>query len=509
MIERVAKILAERTVGPSFGIPGGGPSLALIDIMTAAGRPFITTHFEGSAALMAGAVGRLSGAPGLAMAIKGPGFANMAAGLATCRLEALPVVAAVEAYGHDVGPIKQHKRLGHAGIADDVAKAHVSLAASTDEITLACASAGEETPGPVILELAETSTGKMDTPKKPSTNQTEFFRLLTQAKTPVVIAGTLAIRYGVGAALESLDIPVFTTAAAKGVVDERRVNAAGIFTGAGADLAPETQLMPGADLVVGIGLRAQELLSLDAITCQIISVEAVSPAAPNRYAALVSPGELTETFAALAGKSWGLDELVTAKANLANALLGAPFLPAHCFSALGARFGTGYRLVLDTGHFCTIGEHMTPVAAPDRYLSSAMGRSMGAALPLAIGGALHDAEIPTVLAIGDGGIGMFFSELRIAVAHRLPILVLFMRDGAFGSIRSAAKARGLNEAPLIIGQPSWRGAAEGIGLQSTAADDEQSFVDALREWRPADGPGLIEVGFPADPYRDMTSTLRS
>ena len=198
-----------------------------------------------------------------------------------------------------------------------------------------------------------------------------------------------------------------------------------------------------------------------------------------------------------------------APSSFRKTLLGAPFLPAHCFDAVTDRFGTDMRLVLDTGHFCTIGEHLGVVAAPDRYLSSAMGRSMGAALPLAVGGAIHDAGLPTVLAIGDGGIGRFFAELRIAVARKLPLLVLLMRDGAFGSIRSAAHAKGLTEAPLVMGAASWRGAGDGIGMWTAEAGDEQALGDALAGWMPADGPGLIEIGFPADLYRDMTAGLRN
>ena len=62
----------------AFGVPGGGPSLQLADVLERRGVKFITTAHETTAALMAGAVGRQTGAPALALSIKGPGFINFA-----------------------------------------------------------------------------------------------------------------------------------------------------------------------------------------------------------------------------------------------------------------------------------------------------------------------------------------------------------------------------------------------------------------------------------------------
>ena len=67
--------MAEEGVSRVFGIPGSGSSLTLLDALEQREVPFCLTHFEGSAALMAGAVGRLSGRAGVAIGIYygGPG----------------------------------------------------------------------------------------------------------------------------------------------------------------------------------------------------------------------------------------------------------------------------------------------------------------------------------------------------------------------------------------------------------------------------------------------------
>ena len=80
-------------------------------------------------------------------------------------------------------------------------------------------------------------------------------RLVEKARQPIVVAGTLALRAGLSERLGKLQVPVFTTAAAKGLVDERLPNSAGVYTGVGLELSPEHDLFDQADLVVCIGMR--------------------------------------------------------------------------------------------------------------------------------------------------------------------------------------------------------------------------------------------------------------
>ncbi|MGD9299993.1 MAG: thiamine pyrophosphate-binding protein, partial [Desulfobacterales bacterium] len=94
----LATQIADRGIEHVFGIPGSGPSLHLLNELEKKGVRFHLTHFEGSAALMAGAFGKLSHHSGVAVSIKGPGLTNMLPGLAACALDAFPVVSISEAY---------------------------------------------------------------------------------------------------------------------------------------------------------------------------------------------------------------------------------------------------------------------------------------------------------------------------------------------------------------------------------------------------------------------------
>lgn len=505
----MAAILAEHCAGPAFGIPGGGKTLQVIDALEARGFSFVRTHFEGSAALMAGAIGRLRQKPGLCFSIKGPGFANLAAGLAGCRLDALPVVAVTEAYDNVTPAAMQHKRIDQLGIAQSVSKLRVSQDSDLGVLTGLAGQALAEPQGPVLLELAASGPDMVFAHTvAPSGDRAAGLMLVERAKRPVVICGNLGLRDGVRSQLQQLEIPVFTTASAKGAVDEHRAYCAGVFTGVGQEFAPETRVLAEADLVIGIGLRAAEILSFGNIRCPRLLLDTMAADDPGQFEVQLALDSLPQVVACLSGKAWGRDLVEASLRDMRQRLLQMPFLPAHAYDIMEAELPAGFRLVLDTGYFCTVGEHMVRIDRPENYLSSAMARSMGASLPMAVGAALLEPEKPTVLVVGDGGIGMFFAELKLAVEAGANLLVVLMSDGAFGSIRAAARKSALTETPLRISNPTWRANCEALGLWTAAAQDANGIRKAVQEWARRRGPGLIELQFEADAYRDMTVGLR-
>src|SRR5688572_19027569 len=153
MIAELAAAIATDGVRNVFGIPGGGASLELIDALEQAGVAFHTTHFEGSAAMMAGASGRVRGRAGVALSIKGPGLANMVPGLAFCKLESLPVVAAAESYSPNE-TTRAHKRMDHQGLVSAVTKGSWFLDGNGSQFVRLARHAEDEPPGPILLNLA-------------------------------------------------------------------------------------------------------------------------------------------------------------------------------------------------------------------------------------------------------------------------------------------------------------------------------------------------------------------
>lgn len=514
-LTQLARDIAARGNAHAFGIPGSGPSLDLIDALHQEGVEFIPTHFEGSAALMAGAAGRLTGTSGVCVGIKGPGLANMLPGLAACRLDTFPLVSITEAYPPGAPAHKTHKRLDHSTLAAAAAKAHALLGGSND--FYACAAQAEaEVPGPVHLDI---SGAEMEGPALPSPDRQTDAPLSEQvssqlagAQRPVIIAGSLAVRIGLHARLAALNIPVFTTAAAKGAVDETLPHAAGVYTGAGAELAPETHIIPQADLVLGIGLRHNEILNAAPFDAPLILAD---PAGPEVWHGLQpdhvehAPSAAVDMLALLANVSWGVDETVNRSESLRQQLMNAGFLPAVVLDALEQRFEGKARLVLDTGEFCTIAEHVWRVRRPEGYLACAQGRYMGVSLPLAVGAALTDASMPTVMVAGDGGVAMYLAEAAIAARRQLPLMVVLMRDGYLGTIKKSAMNKGQNDGSTIAWTDSWVESFKALGFAAHRAQSMNQLQKALEALNLKSGPAFIEANFDPAPYHQMTNGLRA
>lgn len=495
-----------------FGVLGSGPTLTIADAVIRAGIPFYPVHCEAAAAIMAGVLGRLTGVPGVALSIKGPGLANMLPGLAACHFESWPLVAIAEAYPPGTPAAKQHKRMDQGLLVGAVAKGRRFISRNGPGYRELADWSAAEAPGPVLLEVADGAIDQADPIPPPPTPPTgEVMRLVSQSRRPILIVGTLGIRLGLAGRLAALHIPVFSTAAAKGVLDETLPQSAGVYTGVGLAMVPEATLLAKADLIVCVGVRSSEVLSAAPFSAPSVSIDPLGEALSPGYTHAATAGleALDIVLGSLGQVSWGLEELGEILHRLDTHLLDRPFLPAHAFRAVEARFNGRARLVLDTGYFCTIGEHAWRARKAEWCLGSGQGRYMGIGLPTGIGAALHDRSVPTVVAVGDGGIGTFVAELKLAVEHRLPLLVLLLSDGGYGSVRTRAIAKGLVQEPLLMRNPSWLRPLEGLRLPGTRAESLADLESALASWNPESGPGFIEVAFDPEAYQAMVQGIRA
>jgi len=497
-----------------FGVLGGGSSLQLIDALLSRGLRFQPTHFEGTAAIMAGTLGRLTGRAGTVISIKGPGLANMLPGLAVCKFENFPTVALAESYDSESFDSSAHKKIDHYKLTQTVVKSCRYLLPEGGKNYSRCFElANRETPAPVLLNLAKGESaiqnGSDNNTTVGFTSVSELMATLNRSTHPIVILGSIASRLPLGPMLKNLQIPVFTTVAAKGVLNEEAPQSAGIFTGAGGEKTPESHLIPQSDLVVGVGLRGNEILGTQLITSPIINLE-FTPIVRNdglEIGKIASLDHLELVLSELSVHSWGIDECRGLVMRLRGDLIESGFLPAYVFNSLCEKFPNNVRIVLDTGDFCTIAEHVWPSCGLD-FLGASNSRYMGAGMPMALAASIYDQSIPTILAVGDGGIGMYIADVKIAVERKLPLLVMFLTDGGYGSIKHSAVAQRIDPSLLEISNPSWIRVIENFGIESYQVSNTQSFNDALERWSQEDGPMFMECIFNPTKYSEMTKGVR-
>jgi acetolactate synthase I/II/III large subunit len=493
-----------------FGIPGSGLSLQLITQLERRGVPFHGASHEASAAIMAGAFGARSGTLGCSISIRGPGVGNALAGVLTNHYEQRATLSIAEALGPAVAIGMAHKRLDHSVATRAYVKAYATLGEPVATVTALATAARTEVPGPVHLDLIadETYILHISAPEAQRPFDPEVTRLLERAKRPLVIAGSLAARRSWGTRVGALRVPVFTTFAAKGVMDERGAFAAGVFTGDGKALAPETRLLSDADLIVGLGLRRGELLRPPVWPCPVLLLDVVPGVADGlsatRVVANAADTDFESVLSELDQRAWGADRVAEAIAVVRRRLLEDSWLPGRVYEAVATAVDPAC-FVADTGWFCTVAEHVWRAPTAGAFLASANGRSMGTALPMAIGAALADRSGPTVCAVGDGGVRMYIADLRLAVEERLPILFLLLSDGRLGSVTGDGS---LSRRATAVAGASWFRVAEAMDCPGHHVKDIGGLLAVLERWRWSEGPLFVEAVFDQERYAMMTRDIR-
>ncbi|MCP4395150.1 MAG: thiamine pyrophosphate-binding protein [Alphaproteobacteria bacterium] len=511
---KVADEIARQGAKHVFGLPGRGSSLVIIDALEKLGVNFHLVNFSGVAPIMAGAVARLTGKAGVSISTKGPGLASAVSGLAACTLDSVPVVHIAEE--DDIEAPKFHYQyINPKSLASGVSKGVRHLSHTGPSFSDMAKWAERECPAPVIMTAASGNLPKSDD-EIPEVEEFEranegFMSHISGSKKPLVIVGSIAVRKGWGEALEKLSVPVLVTPSAKGVLDETKPPGGGVYTGAGLKLAPETKLLEQADLVVGIGLRPKEVVHAYEFHCPSINIDDIDAEGSSAFgfAAVCGTHVFEEAIEKLKDKSWGLMDLASSFEKLRNQMLNGPFLPANVFAAVESRFGGRARMVMDAGYYSAVGEYIWRAKHSGLCMMSGQGRCMGTGIPTAIAASLQDPSVPTVLALGDGSIGMFTAELKMAVRYKLPLLVILMSDNSLGSLVSSAMKNNLSGSYLELDGRSWVSTFDAFGIPGIRAERQDSVESALKAWDASSGPAFIEVMFNSDDYDNMLNGIRT
>lgn len=509
-LEQVAELLTAHGMREAFGVTGSGASLKVISRLEDRGVAYYPVAHEAAAALMAGGVFRATGRIAAAIAIKGPGVANLLPGVACNHLDGQASITIAEAYGSGVPEFRRHKRLDHLTILAPLVKGWATLDKLTDSLPGLLSIATAEPPGPVHLELRDGPgpdlCGVTASPAT-SAHEENWIELLKGSRRPVVIAGSLGLRRPWGTQVSTLKCPVFTTALAKGLVDECGPSAAGVYTGEGGPLAPESTILSHADLVLGLGLRNTEVLTPRRITHALLIDEIVGYSDGFQAGTVILDSLAANTaLSVIAEKGWGVELVERSRNDLRTALLETHWSPARCIEVLN-RLDWNYTLVVDTGSFCTIAEHLWVANPKRRFVGSGNARFMGVGLPTSIGVALARPGQPVVCVVGDGGVRPYLAELSLALEECLPLCVVLMSDGAYGSIAAVPQEGRTSRRAVRISRPSWWRAIQGMGAAARGVESADVFERALTEWK-REGPLFIEAAFDAAEYVAMTAGLR-
>jgi acetolactate synthase-1/2/3 large subunit len=525
--EAVIQALRHEGVEVVFGVPG----VQIMHIYDAFyGQPDIrimTVRHEQTTAYMADGYARVSGRPGVALVVPGPGVQNASAALGTAYAASSPVLllaGQVESFnlGRDRGAL--HEINDQQEVIRPVTKwcqRVTQVPAIPAAIHEAMRQMRSGRPRPTEVEIApdvlaasaEVAFPPLETlpPSAPDWEQVQrAARLLHTASKPLIWAGGGAVLAGASRELialaEALGAPVATTPEGKGVIPEDHRLALGVaYSGHGTS----TWAAPRADVILAVGTR---------LTTQMQGLNA--PRVPQRLIHL-------DVDASVIGKNYPAEVSLVTDARLGlQALLEevrrqetpAPRWPdaelqdmrrlqaqwlhetAPDQSELIGRMQrvlpndtvlvSGITNIAYWGHFAYRAQR------PRSYLTSSYFATLGFSFPVALGAKVAAPERPVVALTGDGGFMYALPELATAVQYGLGVVVVVFVDNAFGASMNDQRTRYKGR---VVGtqlhNPSFAEVARAFGARGLTVPPER-LDTALQEALTAGEPTVLEVPIP-------------
>jgi acetolactate synthase I/II/III large subunit len=510
-----------------FGIPSGNV-LPLMDAMRRGGVEFVLTAHEGSAGFAADVSGRMTGAPGLAIATLGPGATNLATGVGCAFLDRSPLIAITCNLNTDQLGRRIQMWIDHHQLFAPITKATLRLERGkvAETVAEAIRIAMTEPRGPVHLDLPEDvalAPAQEEVPAIPSPAMAprasgdalaKAHELLAKAKRPIAVLGAAAMRLAdpelLRAVVEKHDLPFATTTMAKGMIDEDHPLALGCIERACRQV--QRKLLRSADLIVGLGYDTIEVeyeAWIGDVPLVAVDIE-TADVAPSVRLAHQAVGDLDHSLTWLAQQKACANGWTAAALAAHRAAFQAALRPAtNTFSAHAAIDAVRRALPREGVLAFDVGAHTHQIAsqwsahAPRDFQITNGWSSMGFGLPAAIAAKLARPELPVVCLIGDGCFQMTCGEVAVAkrLGITLPVVVLDDRWLALIKVKQIRRQLPLYGTELQA-EEYREPPAHYFGVPARGVRDAAALEAAVRAALTATGPTVIEAVVDSEHYVD-------
>lgn len=516
-------ILTHEGVEYIFGIPGE-ENLDLLESIRQSKINFIVTRHEQAAGFMAATYGRLTGKVGVSLTTLGPGATNIATAAAYAQLGAMPMLIIT-----GQKPIKSSKQ-GQFQIIDVVDMMR-PLTKYTHQIVdekniafrmrEAIRLAQEERPGAVHLELPEDIASEQVANEfltasfalRPSANDASILRaveVIERAKYPLIVIGAGANRNRISRVLkdfiEKFQISFVTTQMGKGVVDER--NPLYLGTAALSDHDFLHRAIDKADLIINIGHDVVEkppFFMRHGDSMQVIHINFKSASVDPVYFPQVEViGDIADSLTQIKRKltkkkHWDFayfNKIRKAfEAHLKEAVNddAFPIMPQRLVNDVRLAVADDGIIALDNGMYkIWFARNYEAYCSNTVLLDNALA-TMGAGLPSAMAAKIVYPKRQVVAICGDGGFMMNAQELETAVRLNLDLVIIILRDNAYGMIEWKQNADGFKKFGLRFGNPDFIKFAQAHGVQGCRIQTAVDFLPTLKRCLGQKGIHIIEV----------------
>ena len=528
--QAVASALRGEGIRFTFGIPGA-QNLELYDCLgqSADINPVLVTD-ERSAPFMADGLALACGRPGCVLLVPGAGLTHALSGIAEAYMDNIPLLVLATGIRNDTDKTFQLHAIDQLALARPVTKAQLRIDQAIDlypMVKMACALARTPPAGPVVVEspanlfiarqanaeaFDRTTSAAPAVPRWASDADQQVVVAIEQSEQPFLYLGRGSA--GAGDDLvrlaECLETPVCTTLQGKGVFPED--HPLWLWPGFGPSAPPfVSEIASGCDLTLAIGCRFAEVATGSyGLTPpgRLIHID-VDPAVIDRnYPASIGVAAEAGAFISAllprlrqrATNQHLRDRIRTKHAHLSSRLgldlLGDAVSPQRLMTALQSTLPSDTIYVTDSGNGLFLAAETLRLDAPQSFLAPVDFSCMGYAIPAAIGAALGCPGRQVVALEGDGALMMTAFELVTAVHHRLPLLVVVLRDRELGQISQFQRSGFAHEVASILPDYDLSALCASFGVRHLALNSDgeiEGAIDAAVSLREGGAPLLLEV----------------
>jgi acetolactate synthase I/II/III large subunit len=517
-----------------FSVPGES-FLAVLDGLYDSPIRLITCRHEGGAANMADAYGKLTGRPGIAIVTRGPGATQASVGVHTAYQDSTPMILLVGQVASDQVEREAFQEIDFRRMFGPMTKwvAQIDRADRIPEyVARAFSTACAGRPGPVVLALPEdmlsSQTDAADAlpfhvvQPHPGAEQIERLRgLLAGAERPFVLLGgagwTQRTSTDMRAFLEANELPAGAAFRRQDSIDNDSPSYVGdVGIGINPKLAARVR---AADVLLVVGPRLGEMTTS--------GYTLVAPPTPAQTLVHVHPGaeelgrvyrpELPilsgmEHFAAAVRElrvtpSWS-DETRAARLDYEawqqhEAMPGTLDL-GDCIAHLRARVPDAI-VTNGAGNFSAWAHRFWRWHEVGTQLAPTSG-AMGYGVPAAVAAKAFAPERTVICFAGDGDFLMSGQELATAAQHDLPIIVLVVNNGMYGTIRMHQER---HYPGRVVGtelaNPDFAAYARAFGAHGETVTETAQFPEAFDRALDARTSALIELQIDPDAINPRTT----
>ena len=520
--ELLVKALENEGVEYIFGIPGE-ENLDFLDSLSFSPIQLVLTRHEQAAGFMAATYGRLTGRAGVCLSTLGPGATNLVTAAAYANLGAMPMVMLT-----GQKPIKTSKQgrfqiLNVVDMMQPLTK-YTRQIESGDLIPTAVREAfriaQEERPGAAHLELPE-DIAQEETTVSPL--QGSYVRRpvaeakaiacaaekILNARRPLLLIGAGANRTLTCRMLrhfvDQTGIHFVTTQMGKGVVAEDDPRYLGTAAISADDYVHRA--LDQADLIINVGHDVVEkppffmrpggrtVIHVNFVSAQIDPVyfpqlEVVGDIANSMW-------QLRESLPE--SPSGSVAEFRTVQSALQTQLREGidddrfPIYPQRLVADIRKLIPRDGIIALDNGIYKIWFARNYPAYSPNTVLLDNALATMGAGLPSAMAAKIVYPDRPVMAICGDGGFMMNSAEIETAVRLGLDLLVVILRDNAYGMIKWKQADMGFADFGLDFGNPDFVKYAEAYGARGHRLSAAAELIPLCQQAFASGGVHLIEV----------------